>query len=187
MPYSRYHNLFTADIIQSNAEIESLINLYHSLKPHYAHQDYNLFYLEKRQLKSENYSNKVVQKINDYGSSLGLENYVHYFLRYTEGSFTKLHRDEAVDKTIITFVEQSPNLIGGETLFYDRYRAVEVSENHYLKTKDDTKSLDGQDIIPVIAPSRTGQSVVYGREVKHGVCEVSSGYRIVLVSWFKNQ
>lgn len=183
MPF-KYENVESLNLINSE-EFKSLVELYKSIPPTFAHQDYNLFHLQKKRVPPKNYKNAGLQKINEYGLQYG-ELHSHYFLKYTPGSFTKFHRDRVHTLSVVTFIEKSTNLVGGDTLFYEPYYETTPKENHYVKKIDDQKN-DHQHIIPIVAPSRIGTSLAYQAETKHAVSRVDRGHRIVLVSWFKHQ
>jgi hypothetical protein len=87
---------------------------------------------------------------------------------YVEGSWAKGHTDnpDASDCSVITMIDLSQDLVGGEAYF--------------AKTK---QSLDYHKMIP--GPLENGDSLMYGGEMYHGVEEVFSGRRLVLITWFK--
>ena len=87
---------------------------------------------------------------------------------YVCGSFALGHKDDAKssDLSVITMIDLSKDLRGGEAYF-----AKSVSTANYHK------------IIP--GPLENGDSLMYGGEMFHGVEEVISGRRLVLITWFK--
>ena len=171
---------YMVDRLFSNEELENIKQLYEKSECKLAHQDYNLFAVEKRHVDSKNYTPEI-EKINAYS---GMKLLGHYFVKYVPESFTRLHvdNDKAVGKTIVTLIETN-DLIGGETLMYDVYPSQPRPSTHYAKRKGDEVNY-GKDIVPVIVPLVDGDSVIYDHKVKHGVCKVHQGYRIVLVSWY---
>ena len=91
-----------------------------------------------------------------------------YLCDYVEGSWAKGHKDnaDASDCSVITMIDLSKNLKGGEAYF--------------TKTKE---SVDYHKMIP--GPMEDGDSLMYGGSMYHGVEEVFSGRRLVLITWFK--
>lgn len=173
---------YSTSKIFSNVEKENLKLLWEKQEAKFAHQDYNLFNVEKRHVRSETYT-KEIHRLN---ATAGLKSLGHYFVKYTEGSFTRLHSDnaDAVGKTIVTLVD-THQLVGGETLMFDVYPRQPRPSDRYAKRTSEDNSYD-KDIIPVVVPLEDGDSVIYNHEVRHGVCKIHSGYRIVLVSWYGN-
>lgn len=90
-----------------------------------------------------------------------------YFLEYTPGSFTHIHRDYLGGISIVTLIENN-NLVGGQNIFY-------------------VKKEEHPEVCPVVLNLSVGDSVIYKTELLHGVSEVFSGSRLVLVSWFGDQ
>jgi len=188
MPFS-YHNV-DIKFILNKEEFASLKTLYDESPVMYAHQDYNLFNVEKRIVKSEDHKNNIaINRLDKYGNQFGLIPHSHYFLKYPEWSFTKCHIDnkKLVQKTIITFVDVSKDLVGGDSLFYEPYWDLPQEPNTYVKRKKNSKAYNAVDIIPVIAPNKIGSSLIYDATTTHGVTQVRRGHRTVLVSWFKHQ
>ena len=171
---------FTVETIFSEEEINNLKDLYNLQDESLAHQDYNLFNVDKRHVRSQTYTNEIL-KLNQYA---GMRSMGHYFVKYVPDSFTRIHSDnnEVVGKTIVTLVD-TVDLVGGETLMFDVYPRQPRPSNKYAKRTDKDVSYD-QDIVPLIVPMVDGQSVVYDHNIRHGVCKVHSGHRIVLVSWY---
>lgn len=172
---------YTVDRLFTTKELDNLKSLYLMCEKRLAHQDYNLFDVEKRMIHPKLYTDEI-KKVDKYAEMTPMS---HYFVKYSEGSFTRLHTDDrrTVGKTIVTLVE-SNGLIGGETLMYEVYPHKPRPKNKYAKRSNKEVSY-GKSIIPVVVPMEDGQSVVYGHDVTHGVCQVHSGDRLVLVSWYK--
>lgn len=172
-------NNYDVQTILSKDDISKLLTCYSLCDAVFAHQDYNLFDIEKRVAPS---NNEQLNKLNDYANAK--KHGHHYFLKYTKDSFTRMHTDDSnvVGKTIVTLVE-SRGLVGGETLIMDRYKSKPRPAYKYAKRVGDTPSY-GKNIIPRIVDMEDGQSVIYNHNTQHGVCQVKEGYRIVLVSWY---
>ena len=166
------------NIIDENDRV-NLISLYKSLKQRKAYQDYNLFQLDKRLIGSEHFEAGPFQKLRKYADK---QVYSHYFLMYEEGAFTKMHtdNDDEVGLTIVTLLDDV-ELVGGETIVMLPYNKKDVPTHKYQK--GDIQ--DGQRCIPKIVQVEKGQSMVYDRSLLHGVTQVETGKRLVLVSWFK--
>jgi len=171
---------YTVDQIFSKEEIDNIKKLYEKSECRLAHQDYNLFSVEKRHVRSQDYTSEI-HRLNEYAN---MKSMGHYFVKYELDSFTRLHvdNDKEVGKTIVTLIE-TRDLVGGETLMYDVYPKQPRPKNKYAKRKGDEVNY-GKDIVPLIVPLEDGDSVIYDHNVKHGVCKVHQGYRIVLVSWY---
>ena len=90
----------------------------------------------------------------------------HYFLNYVEGSWTKMHSDDdAVSFTGVTIIEQSDDLIGGDTLVLE-----DRESGRFHKINVDI-----------------GETVWYDHDILHAVTNVERGNRKVLVTWMKAQ
>tara|TARA_Y100000389_G_scaffold180684_1_gene195710 strand:+ start:321 stop:845 length:525 start_codon:yes stop_codon:yes gene_type:complete len=90
------------------------------------------------------------------------------FVDYVQGSYCKGHRD-SVDQSnlsIITMIDMSSDLIGGEAYF----------------SRDSTSSYD-QKFKMVPGPLYSGDSLLYGYNLFHGVDEIIRGRRLVLITW----
>lgn len=178
-------NFQIANII-TNDDRHKLIDLYNSLNPRFAEQDYNLNLVDKRQLKVSDW-NEQIRKIDKFS---GRETYSHYFVMYKPGSFTRLHTDNADDVglTIVTMID-SVDLVGGETLVLV---PNDPDDPNIAKRKHKQGSAykkgnlpKGQAVVPKIVQCDVGQSMVYDRNLTHGVTYVEEGLRLVLVSWYK--
>jgi len=89
-------------------------------------------------------------------------------VEYIKGSSAKGHLDDIRSSalSVITMIDLSKDLMGGEAYF-----------------ARDKESLEYHKIIP--GPLENGDSLMYGGEMYHGVEEVLSGRRLVLITWFK--
>ena len=85
----------------TNYKIEQLITeeeraelreLFDTLDPQLAHQDYNLFDVDKRDIHPKQW-NDIIQKISARGESEGLTTHAHYFVMYGKDAFTRIHTD----------------------------------------------------------------------------------------------
>lgn len=178
--------MFIVDKILSDADIEELQKIYSECQSKFAHQDYNLFDVERRDVPSKLYnSSTAFKKLTEYSKQKVLS---FYFLKYTEGSFARFHEDNGSDLTIVTYISKSDDLVGGIPVNLLEYERKPRPSSHYAKrNKSDEKGVYGTKIIPeVIVDVEEGDSIVYGPELKHGVSKVQRGERIVLISWFSN-
>ena len=170
---------YKVENIIDNDDRVLLIGMYNSLKPRPANQDYNLFDVDKRLISGDMFAKGPFLKLKEYA---GLEVYSHYFVMYEEDSFTKMHtdNDDEVGLTIVTLLDDV-ELVGGETIVMLPYNKKDVPTHKYQK--GDIQ--DGQRCIPRIVQVEKGQSMIYDRSLLHGVTQVETGKRLVLVSWFK--
>lgn len=143
----------------------------------WAHYDYNLFDLEKRPAHRKS---QIIRKFeDDHGGSD--KTWVHYFLRYTEGSYTRIHNDKTTEMTYVTLLESSPNLDGGYAIINEVYGE---EENKYNKGyRKATKEPYNKPQVPVVVSLKKNETLVYDKDVYHSVSKVLKGQRIVLISW----
>lgn len=177
--YYKLENIIT------NEERHQLLDVYHSLDPELAHQDYNLFDVDKRHPSNQHTRLDCFKKIDQYASGYE-KSFKHYFLNYTEEAFTKFHTDNDVQVglTIVTFLDKSADLVGGEALAMLPYTKKERPATHYRKGD----AIVPQDrVIPKVINMEVGQSLVYDKSLMHGVGQVEKGSRLVLISWYGNQ
>ena len=178
-----FHNFKELRVI-NDSDLKQLKNLYRSIETEHCHEDYNLHFVEKKSVGNGNQNHPIIKKINQYMiDNEGLGPHVHYFLRYNPWSWTRMHQDNkgTVTKTLITFIETSDDLVGGDTIVYDRHYDLPPPEGHTVKR---TRSIHKENVVPVVANHKAGASVLYSWNVSHGVSMVRRGHRIVLVSWF---
>ena len=86
---------------------------------------------------------------------------------YVKGSWAKGHNDsiEQSHCSVITMIDLSQDLVGGEAYF--------AKDREWV---DDHKMIPG--------PLNNGDCLMYGGNLFHGVDEVFSGRRLVLITWF---
>ena len=165
-------------------QVSDLVELYNSLKTNPAHQDYNLFDVDKRQIHSTHRRPNALDAIDNFAGN-ELKSYSHYFLEYGPESFTKFHTDAHtyVHQTMITVLDDR-ELVGGESLVMLPYEKRQRPANKYAKRGDGNEAPLGQVIIPKVVKLNKGQTLIYDKELMHGVAQVESGRRLVLVSWY---
>lgn len=176
-------SFYTTNIVDDNNH-QSLWDAYDNCPMEWKHQDWNLFNLEKRSM-GQSYWKKfdAIHDIDRYmWRNYHVRTHVHYFLKYVPNSSTRIHQDnkDTVTKTVITFLDQSEDLVGGDTLVLDRYIDHPAPPNSTIKGRD----LSGQSVIPTVIKVPDYSSLVYDWNVPHGVTRVTQGHRIVLVSWY---
>lgn len=166
---------YKVDQIINEDDRHGLIDLYNSIPSRVAHQDYNLYKVDKRNLRSEQF-NEAINKLVKHSKR---ESYSHYFVMYEKGSYTKIHsdNDEDVGLTIVTLVD-TVDLVGGDTLVY--VNRPDDEKTGYQKGEDHKGR-----VVPKIVQMDVGDSVIYDRSLLHGVTQLDKGKRLVLVSWFK--
>jgi len=167
--------------IISEEHRQQLLTVYNSLRPELAHQDYNLFDVDKRHPTREQAQLDCFKVIDDYASN-HKQTFRHYFLNYTEEGFTKFHtdNDDAVGLTIVTFIDKSDDLVGGEALAQLPYTKRSRPANKYRKGD---APIDKR-VIPKVINMDVGQSLIYDKSLMHGVGQVERGNRLVLISWY---
>ena len=181
--------------IISDKERHELLDTYNRTKGQYAKQDYNLFDVTKTFFDKDTINkHKAIKTLEEYAASFpGVgTSYAHYFLHYGRDAFTRAHSDDdaSIGLTIVTLLEKTDNLVGGETLIHLPYNKPDKGDEGYIKRnreggqKDPKGAPIGQRIIPRIIFQDEGDSVVYDRSLMHSVTQVEQGHRIVLVSWF---
>jgi hypothetical protein len=177
--------------IFTNEEVGNLYTAFQNQPQALAHQDYNLFDVDKRQYPHQTWGPEI-EKINqfarEYTNNPELQVHSHYFVEYGEESFCKLHRDDdsIVALTIVT-VLKTENLVGGQTMMWNKYSKRSRPRNKYAKRpSNQPHGPQGQYIIPVIVDHDDGESIIYDGKTLHGVAQVTQGKRTVMVSWYKN-
>lgn len=178
-----YSNFYTREIVKEENQ-QSLWDAYNGTAPEWCHQDWNLFNLEKRQMKAAYWKqHEAIHDIDRYMfRKYQCRTHVHYFLKYVPDSFTRVHQDnkDTVTKTVITFLDHSPDLVGGDTLVFDKQYDSEPPEGSVVKGKD----VHSRDVVPTAIKAPNYTSLIYNWNVPHGVTRVNEGHRIVLVSWY---
>jgi len=178
--------MYLIESIINDEDVANLKTIYDALPVRYAHQDYNLFDVERRNVpRSLIIENTSLSKLKEYSK---MNNKGFYFLKYEKDSFTRVHHDENSDLTIVTTIEQK-DLVGGYPICYTTYKKSARPAYKYANRskEEEEKKPIGKDIIPEIIEVKEGQSIVYGPKLKHGVSKVTSGHRIVLISWFNRR
>lgn len=192
MSVPEYIRICGAIKLASNYSIERIFNekdilelnkLYDQCENEKVKRLHNLFYLDYRSIPSEKgkaFRGKLEKRF-------GLNCDRLYFLNYFEGSFTRRHADvgEQSQRTVITLIEKSDDLKGGETIVYNTHYKrdnFEFDVNRYGR-KDERDDEQGAHIIPHVVDLEVGQSVIYDALTLHEVAEVVRGNRKVLVGW----
>ena len=148
-------------------------------------ENYNLFDVDKRQLSHQQMANvNAFDRLNGFAGD-EFKSYSHYFLEYGPDSFTKFHTDATtyVHQTMITVLDDR-ELVGGESLVMLPYDKRARPSNKYAKRGEGNEAPLGQVIIPKVVKLNRGQTLIYDKDLMHGVGQVQSGRRLVLVSWY---
>lgn len=169
--------------ILDDVELKEARDLAASLDFYKVYQMYNLFDLERADIQShESYGFcKTLQEYSKLPQVIGL-----YFLRYIPNSFTRMHEDNNTDMTIVTLLEDQ-DLVGGHAIVQDTYAQKDRPSNQICNRgrHEIEKPPYGKKIITDVLPMKRGESLIYGKDLTHGVSKVYEGSRLVLVSWFK--
>ena len=98
--YYKVENIITPN------QRHKLLDVYRSLDPELAHQDYNLFDVDKRHPSKEQAQMDCFSALDNYAKDYE-KSFRHYFLNYGPESFTKFHTDDddKVGLTIVTFLD----------------------------------------------------------------------------------
>lgn len=169
--------------IFNDSEIAELNELYDQCPNERVKRLHNLFYLDHRDFRTE-LNSKYAEKIS---SHFDMSVARMYYLDYFKGSFTRRHSDvgEQSQRTVITMLEKSDDLEGGETIVYlPHYKRndFEFDVNRYIR-KSERDDAQGDSIMPVVIDLEVGESVTYDALLEHEVALVRKGNRRVLVSW----
>lgn len=179
------NKIFVEKIIDDD-DVEQLIKLYRNLKSENAHQDYNLFDLKKAYVPSKSWKISPIDKLYKFSEKKYIT--ACYFLEYNKGSFTRTHSDNGSNITIVTMLD-TKDLVGGESLILSSYDKKPRPRTSYAKRnrRESEKPPYGKNIIPKIVKCKDGESLIYGKELNHGVCQVESGSRLVFITWFDDE
>jgi|TARA_B110000902_G_scaffold241905_1_gene292716 hypothetical protein len=178
---------YIMDNVLSEEELNEARDLAASLKFYKVFQMYNLFDMERADLKvSDEFEFGFLDTLMKYSKHkhcIGV-----YFLRYVKGSFTRMHHDNNTDLTIVTLLDDV-DLVGGHSLVMERYAQRARPGNEYCVRNggEETHPPYGREITPDVLPVSVGESLIYGPDLKHGVSKVYEGERLVLVAWFSDK
>lgn len=169
-------------IFDSN-QLEQLILLSEALTPAFALQDYNIYNAEKTNINNKLLNSSLFDPLRSFS---GMKIFVGYFLKYYPTGFTAFHKDQIsnVDMTIVTMLD-SKTLRGGETILMMPYQESTTNVG-YIK-KHTNIDMRGKNIVPKVVRCEDGDSLIYGKNLTHGVGEVSLGTRLVLVTWLSKR
>ena len=166
-----YNNLGWATDVLSQSARTYLIDYFEEYKK-YREQTYNLF---KTWQKHMDYEDPMqvemvsrIQKATETAMRMKLLPATNgKLVEYVEGSSARGHVDAKAQSSmsVITMINLSQDLRGGEAYF-----AKDVTAMEYHK------------MIP--GPLENGDSLMYGGSMFHGVEQIFSGKRLVLITWF---
>lgn len=167
----------------NDEEIAELNRIYDECINERVKRLHNLFYLDFRSFPASlnyPYKEKLSSHFNMNADRM-------YYLEYYEGSFTRRHSDagEQSQRTVITMIDKSDDLEGGDTIVYLPHFKNDEFEFDVNRYKRDNEEDDeqGSNIIPVVLNLNVGESVTYDANLLHEVALVTKGRRRVLVSW----
>lgn len=174
---------YTVENILSDRQVSDLINLFLSMPSNPAHQDYNLFDVDKRHPTGE--QREGIDAFGALEKFAERELYSHYFLEYGPEAFTRMHTDNVDDVGLTMVTVLKSDCIGGDTLVHLPYEKRQRPSNKYAKREKGQEAPIDQKIIPKVVQVKDGQTMIYKRDLLHGVGQVEKGTRLVLVSWYK--
>lgn len=169
------------------SETKALFDLYQERKGTKFSQDFNLFNIVKKNLPGNYHGNTtlkvVMDKLCDYCKQ---KVSVIYFLKYSKGSFAKMHVDnpDNYNYTSITMVYSSPNLIGGESIIHKDLDESDIGSGKTSFSKSGKNIILGKPLVPIVIRQPVGTTLWYDKNTSHGVSRVDRGERVVLVTWF---
>jgi hypothetical protein len=175
---------YIQDKILSEEEISEAIELANSLDWHDVFQMYNLFDVQRADVKDrENGKYGFADTLQRYSRLPNMIGF--YFLRYVPGSFARMHHDNNTDLTIVTLLEDE-GLVGGHSIVTEIYnQKPRPSDQTCARSNNEIENPPyGKDIIVDVLPMERGDSLVYGPDQRHGVSKVYEGSRLVLINWF---
>lgn len=184
-------NGYIKEKILSPEELQEAIDLSNSLKWYDLWQYYNLFHMQRADYREgfdgarEKYS--FVNTLFDYSRKSNMIGF--YFLRYIPGSFTRLHEDNHTETTIVTLLDDK-DLVGGHAVVKEHYEqrgARPADQTCHRTNRENEHPPYGQKIMLDVLPMEKGDSLVYGKELTHGVSKVYEGERLVLITWFNDK
>lgn len=173
-------------------DIDYLNNLYQSLPGKDFSRYYNLFSVTRKDVPARLGNDKwlpVKAKLDKEGGQC----IANYFLYYGPGSFTMPHTDSPlrVTKTAITLIDKSADLIGGDIIVSRRVKQftgnIHIPTDEDIKRKNEPVFVMNNVTAMNVIKQDVGETVWYPAQMKHGVSQVEQGYRLVLISWYKNE
>lgn len=171
--------------ILNEVELQEARDLAKSEEFYRIYQMYNLFDVDRADPDSEKEYGfiKTLLKYSKRQSLVGF-----YFLRYIPGSFTRMHKDNNTELTIVTMLDQE-DLVGGCSIVTNKYLRRDRPANQRCDRADFEKDNPpyNQDIILDVLPMEDGDSLVYGADQNHAVSKVYEGSRTVLITWFNDK
>jgi len=183
MPYKN----FTVETFLNKEDVNNLKKLYDETDMFFCARDHSLYGVFKGNIGHSN-SNPAFIKINNHVKKTQKYSKLDsaYFLKYPKYSWTRAHVDNPnkVKNTLITMIDESPDLVGGETLVWDKFYALPVKDGEIVRGSGGVEALHKKDDLICTPRLKSGDTLIYGPVVKHGVSQVESGYRIVLVTWY---
>jgi hypothetical protein len=169
--------LYSIKKILSDKDIEDLIKL---------HDKYSVLgrnrYKTNERVQYNNLNDVIYTDITDVAHTIpalkkldvkGHKRLRTYFVKYFEGSYAVPHKDVGHhDKgtTRLTVIDTSKDLKGGHPVYYKRGKG-EHKRNMY----------------PIVEYNRKGFTTTHKFSLMHGVSKVKKGWRLVLVTWYREK
>lgn len=177
----------------NSGDIKLLKNLYNSLSGIEAARDFNLFSVVKKDVGNHPDFKRIADKLR---SKCNGKDITHYFLKYSEGSFCALHQDspKRVTNTCITLIDKSDDLDGGDIITTSTIEDLNLDLKGNLHRPTDEEIQSKKEPVPLTHKTKVlsvtkqdiGETVWYPAQMMHGVSLVNKGYRLVLISWYKD-
>jgi len=127
----------------------------------------------------------------NFKEKYGLKDMSHYILEYREGSFAKIHMDNLSELTMITLLDLEDGTIGGDVIAIggawvkngpDEKKHLVIPEEKWQQIPKTEKAVK-LTMMPTIAKLNVNETISYGNSAQHGVTQLRSGRRLVLVQW----
>jgi len=179
--YNRHgivHDLEFLDYLREN---------YKNMKFRDDYRMYNLFQTRRYHTHSDD---KCEKYFKDFKEKYGLKDMTHYILEYTEGSFAKVHEDNLSELTLVTLLDIEDGTVGGEVITYggawipkkETRENMVVSQAEWSKMSKTDKAVK-LTMMPSVAKLNVNETISYGNRAQHGVTQLRTGRRLVLVQW----
>lgn len=193
--------MFTCGVIRlasktltlDNNDLVLLRKIYDSLPPLNAARDFNLFSVIKKEIGNNEAFKPIADKLRKQCNKRDI---THYFLLYKQDSFCALHQDspKRVTSTGITLVDRSDDLDGGDIIITSTIEELNLGLHGNVHRPTDDDILSKKEPVPITSKTKVievvkqevGETVWYPAQKMHGVSLVKKGYRLVLISWYKD-
>ena len=140
------------NILDAN-DISEARKIYEATEEVEYHQYYNLFDVKRRNLFDWHNCDFIMKIADDLGLSKIMG--IPYFLLYETNSFARTHADHETGTTVVTLIESSTDLVGGDALIFDVYGTrprASHKEARRANCESGSNSAYEKDIIPRVVP-----------------------------------